>query len=292
MRVASGKGNDARKILTFYRINFGLRAPFRVLCDGALIHQALQRQLYLRDFLPVLLNAPANAVVTRCVVEELRALGEEVSAAALFAKRLTRIPCAHSDGIIPARDCIAASVRAGNPKRLLLASNDRDLMHAIRLESGVPSIRLVNKTRLVLMPPARATHDDVAAMQATKTGVHRPDEVRILREEEEERLANQMERRERRAQKRRRPKAPNPLSVKKPKSSLASSAQKSEDQESQEKAMHVSKEKIPFKLGAIEAISKPKRIRKRKPKPQQCAHAEERYNTAQSEAPGEMCVQI
>jgi rRNA-processing protein FCF1 len=275
MRVASGRGNDARKILTFYRVNFGLNPPFRVLCDGALIHQALQHKLYLRDTLPVLLGAPAQAAVTRCVVEELRALGEEVSAAALFAKRLTRLPCVHPDGIVPAAECLAMAVRGGNPKRLLIASNDSDLMRAVSSECFAPCIRLVNKTRFVLMPPPKVTLDNVAEMQSTKIGVQRPDDIRMFESNERERLALRKARQERRARMRARPKAPNSLSVKKSRSAVDTRVCRKQDKTSNDSPIENLEGRFTVSRSRNGSISKPKRVRKRKPKPQHLGLAQD-----------------
>jgi U3 small nucleolar RNA-associated protein 23 len=275
MRVASGRGNDARKILTYYRVNFGLNSPFRVLCDGALIHQALQHQLYLRDSLPVLLGAPAQAAVTRCVVEELRALGEEVSAAALFAKRLTRLPCVHPDGILPAAQCLAMTVRGGNPKRLLIASNDTDLMRAVGSESFAPCIRLINKTRLVLMPPPKVTLDNVAELQSTKIGVQRPDDIRMLESVEREQLAIRKARQERRARMRARPKAPNPLSVKKSRSAGDSKVCRKTAKTRNDTDIEYVQDRLPGIMCGNGRMTKPKRVRKRKPKLQHLEQAED-----------------
>jgi U3 small nucleolar RNA-associated protein 23 len=224
MRVASGKGNDARKILTYYRVNFSLHAPYRVLCDGALIQHALSKRLYLRDALPALLAASAQAVVTRCVHEELRALGEPTSSAALFAKRLTRVPCAHADGVVPAADCLAAAVRGGNAGRYVIATNDVALLRSVRREPAVPVVRIVGEGQFVLAPPGAAAREKVGELEARKVGVQRPDEVRRMEEERLQLLRLREERRAARVAKRRkRPKGPNPLSVKKRKRAAVSS---------------------------------------------------------------------
>jgi U3 small nucleolar RNA-associated protein 23 len=187
MRVATGKGNDARKILTYYRVNFGVRGPYRVLCDGALIHLALKRSVNLRESLPALLGGPASAMVTRCVHEELCTLGADTA------------------------------VANGNPKGLLLASTDATLLRAVRFEHGLPLLRLANETRLVLMPPSAATQSAVTAREAMKGKVQRLDDSRLIAREDAVVQAARAERAARRVAKRKRPSGPKPLSVKKPK---------------------------------------------------------------------------
>lgn len=216
MRVATGRGNDARKILTYYKVNYSLAAPYKVLVDGTIIQKSLQLDLYLKNSLPKLLDNSAQPVTTRCVVEELRQLGEDFSSAALFAKRLTRVPCGHSGGIISASDCIAATLANKNPHKLMLSSNDPVLLRKVSVEPSVPRIRLVGETRLVLLPPSAIARSVASSREASKHGVRRTDELRRLEEisaaerhEREERLAS-------RTSKRKRAKGPNPLSVKKP----------------------------------------------------------------------------
>jgi U3 small nucleolar RNA-associated protein 23 len=273
MRVASGKGNDARKILTYYRVNYSIQPPYRVLCDGALIHHALSKKLYLRDSLPVLLKATAQAVVTRCVHEELRALGEPTEAAAMFAKRLTRIPCVHGEGTISAVECVAATLRNGNPRGYFIATNDAGLRKLLRREPGVPVVRIASDGKFVLVPPSKATLDQVGEMEARKAGVQRPDELKKVEEIEQKRIANRMERSAKRAATRKRPKGPNPLSVKKSKKARVSPRHARDD------SAAVSSGNGPAEASdgeegdatgaaqdATDAPKRPNRVRKRKPK--------------------------
>lgn len=288
MRVASGKGNDARKILTYYRVNYSLRPPYRVLCDGALIHTALSKKLHLRDALPALLKETATAVVTRCVQEELRALGAPTEAAADFARRLMRVPCAHGDAVVPAAECVAAALSGGNPRGYVAATNDAGLLRGLRREPGVPVVRLAADGRFVLVPPGRVTREEVGEMEARKSGVQRPDEVRKLEEEARARAVMKAERRAARAaKKRKRAKEPNPLSVKKSKKEKTQAAPRphGEEEETREGAGGDAAAPAPDAgsgAGAEDAEggldgaltdeaqppekSEPKRVRKRKPK--------------------------
>lgn len=280
MRVASGKGNDAKKILTYYRVNFGLRAPYRVLCDGALIHHALTNGLYLRDALPALLGASARAVVTRCVHEELRSLGEATGAAALFAKRLNRVPCTHGDTRIPAAECVLAAVRGGGAG-LCVATNDGALLRGVREVPGVPVVRIVGEGKFALVPPTKATLEKVAEQELFKVGVQRPDEVKALEEEKERVVKLRAERKDaRKALKRARPKGPNPLSVKKPKKPKKVHLSEGKGNEGNPSSVGARIQKESSGDGeAVQAVeaseehekkeattSKPKRVRRRRPK--------------------------
>ncbi len=153
MRTATGKGNDARKVLTYYRVNFGIHPAYKVLCDAPIIHVSLLRSIFLKDALTKLLGAVAYPVVTRCIVEELRALGSDFANAAVFAKRAAREPCAHGGAQKTASECIAAFMGSGNQKKLLLATNDSEVIRRAMEEGDIPVITIANQTRLVLRNP-------------------------------------------------------------------------------------------------------------------------------------------
>lgn len=269
MRVAHGKGNDARKIMTYYRVNFALRTPYRVLCDGALLHHALSQKLYMRDALPALLGSPAQAVVTSCVIDELRSLGEATSGAALVARKLTRVPCAHGDGKVSAAECVVSVLTGGNPRRLLVASNDREVLNKVRREPGVPVLRVDGEGRFVLVPPGKTTKETVEAQEKEKVGVRRPDEVRALQKEKEELEKLREERRAARpSKKRKKAQGPNPLSVKKRKAQVANTPEKNDDDRSEVGGGKESGEDEEVKSSLAGPMpTKAKRVRKRKPKP-------------------------
>lgn len=221
MRTARGRGNDARKILTYYSINFDVHPPFQVLCDGPIISLSIRNNLYLKQSLPRLLGNTAYPVVTNCVVSELKSLGEEFSGAALFAKRLTRIPCANDtchelEG--NASGCILARLRKQDDMRLMLATNDTDIMRSLTTVAGVPLITVENQTKLVLRPPGRETLDYVRRMEGNRGTVVSASDRAFLKKVHAEAVARIPQKTQRREQKKRkRAKGPNPLSVRKAK---------------------------------------------------------------------------
>eukprot|EP00177_Eucheuma_denticulatum_P002913 GFKZ01005237.1.p1 GENE.GFKZ01005237.1~~GFKZ01005237.1.p1 ORF type:complete len:596 (+),score=79.27 GFKZ01005237.1:70-1857(+) len=225
MRTARGRGNDARKILTYYSINFDVHAPFQVLCDGPMISLSLRNNLYLKQSLPKLLGSTAYPVVTDCIVSELKSLGEEFSGAALFAKRLTRIPCANDtcselDGNASA--CILARLRKQDDFRLMLATNDTEIMHSLANLPGVPLITVEKQTKLVLRPPPRETLECVRRTEGMKGTLVSASDVAFLEKVRAEAVAKMPPNTQRRElRKRKRAKGPNPLSVKKAKRAKA-----------------------------------------------------------------------
>lgn len=213
MRTGSTKGNNARKVLSFYRVNFGYEPPYRVLLDPDMVQTSITNNLFIKNTLPNLLNATAYVVVTACVVRTLREAGETHSSASLFAKRATRIPCTH-EGKKSAADCIKSRMITPFEFKLLLASNDTALIAALATTPGIPLISLINDTKLVLRPPTKFTMQYVRDSQSVEERtLTKSDKTLIERVRAEKKAAvnpNRIIRKHKRA------KAPNPLSVKKP----------------------------------------------------------------------------
>lgn len=221
MRSGSSKGNNARKVLSFYRVNFGFDPPFQVLLDAEMMYTAIKNNLYIKHALPTLLNASSHIVVTSCIVRALREAGESRSSAALFAKRATRIPCAH-EGKKSALDCIKSRLTTPFETKLMLGSNDTALFTALGAIPGIPLISTVNDSKLVLRPPTKSTLDYIQNCQSTQgallTGADKVLVDRVRAKEQELKDARRTS-----IHKRKRAKAPNPLSVKKSKKKMTES---------------------------------------------------------------------
>src|SRR5690349_16304007 len=93
--------------------------------DGELIRAALEQKIFLKDELPHLLQNNAymgiffpnfsiqtRSVVSTCIFVGIKEKGEDYSGAALFAKRLQRIPCGHEQSI-DASECFLSIFREG-----------------------------------------------------------------------------------------------------------------------------------------------------------------------------------
>lgn len=167
-----------------------------------------------------LLGAVAYPVVTKCIVEELRSLGKEFGNAAVFARRAAMEPCPHGADLRCASECIASFLEDKNNKRkVMLATNDFDVVGTALDQGSIPVITIANQTRLVLRKPTAMAIENVQSEQEQKSSQLRPDEKALV---EEANIARQtpgprkfIER------KRKRAKGPNPLSVKKGKKNIA-----------------------------------------------------------------------
>ena len=64
-----------KKTLNFYKTNFGLSAPYRVLIDGTFCKAALTNKINIREQLPKYLDAEVQICTTVCVKKECEAFG-------------------------------------------------------------------------------------------------------------------------------------------------------------------------------------------------------------------------
>lgn len=66
----------AQKYLSFYRNNFGFRAPYHVLVDGTFCQAALKNKINLSEQIPKYLCDTVRLLTTVCVVTETEKLGK------------------------------------------------------------------------------------------------------------------------------------------------------------------------------------------------------------------------
>lgn len=64
-----------RKVLTFYKTNYGYHPPYNVLVDGTFCKAALKFQINISEQLPKYLDAEIKLITTKCVMAECEALG-------------------------------------------------------------------------------------------------------------------------------------------------------------------------------------------------------------------------
>lgn len=211
MRTASSKGNSARKILSFYRVNFGHEPPYQVLVDGNTIQTSLSKDLYIKQSLPQLLGAPTHIVVTSCIVKELRSKGADYSGATLFAKRATRLECTH-EGRLPESECISSRLKAPPDGGIILASSETSLVKMLVGIPAIPLISILNLSKFVLKPPSPATLRHVQSRQSDKTGCLSSLDKALVEKVRAEEQAK-LDARHANIRKRKRAKGPNPLSM-------------------------------------------------------------------------------
>ncbi|KAG8368255.1 hypothetical protein BUALT_Bualt15G0026300 [Buddleja alternifolia] len=87
MRVKKQKRH--RRAVRFYTACFGFREPFKILCDGTFVHHLLTNRITPADTaLANTLGATVKIFSTRCVLAELRSLGDSYSGSLDAARNL------------------------------------------------------------------------------------------------------------------------------------------------------------------------------------------------------------
>lgn len=120
------KRKKEKRTVNFYRLAFGITEPYRVLLHPDFIRQSVKARINIKEQLPKILQGRAYPVVTRCVIEELKAKGKggDPLGAAVMARKFQTIQCKHSKS----KKFVDDDTPQNTPKsRLLLEeSNDDD----------------------------------------------------------------------------------------------------------------------------------------------------------------------
>lgn len=135
-----GRQKRHRKIVRFYKACFGFREPFKVLCDGTFVHHLIQNNIMPADTaLSDLLGAPVKLFTSRCVLTELKRLGQSHSESFEAASSLFIARCDHEKRKT-AEDCILEIIGNDNHDHFFVATQDSNMREKFREVPGVPAI--------------------------------------------------------------------------------------------------------------------------------------------------------
>ncbi|XP_071707694.1 rRNA-processing protein utp23 [Rutidosis leptorrhynchoides] len=146
-----------RRIVRFYKTCFGFRPPFKVLCDGTFIHH-----LFINNIIPAdtsiskILGDPVKLFTTRCVLAELKSLGEGYSDSLNVGRDLVPARCDHEKRK-SAVDCLTEVIGDKNSEHFFVASQDADLRKKFQEIAAVPVIFAL-RNALFLEPPSESQH--------------------------------------------------------------------------------------------------------------------------------------
>ncbi|KAK3267437.1 hypothetical protein CYMTET_24002 [Cymbomonas tetramitiformis] len=148
------KQKSTRRNINFFRVQCGFREPFRVIIDGNFLHALLEAKLGgPREILPKFLGATTvKPYVTRCVLAELRSLGEDFTGTALAARRIETMRCNHLKPVSPS-ECLCSLVGENNGDCFFIATQQQELREKLLKVPNVP-ILFACRTSLNLEPPS------------------------------------------------------------------------------------------------------------------------------------------
>ncbi|KAL8211026.1 hypothetical protein R6Q57_005463 [Mikania cordata] len=129
-----------RRSVRFFTTCHGFRSPFKILCDGTFIHHLLVNRVTPADTaLSNILGAPVKMFTTRCVLAELKSLGETYSDSYNVACDLAPARCDHEKRK-SAVACLAEVIGESNSEHFFVASQDVDLRKKFQEIPAVPVI--------------------------------------------------------------------------------------------------------------------------------------------------------
>mmetsp|Transcript_148062 Transcript_148062/g.369116 ORF Transcript_148062/g.369116 Transcript_148062/m.369116 type:complete len:314 (-) Transcript_148062:105-1046(-) len=206
MRVKRQK--NFRRSLRFYRLAFGVQQPYKVVVDGTFLTNALQNKIHVKEQLPKMLSGKVTPMVTTCMLNELRTLGDRGAGAAFIAKGYYRVKCGHQHNIGAAK-CIKEQIGTTNERKLFVATQDVELALELRKIPGVPIIRL-NGQVPYLEEPSNASKSNLKVDEEKKLQPSKWELPKLPALEHHKTL--EAVKAERKPAKRKGPKGPNPLS--------------------------------------------------------------------------------
>uniref|UniRef100_A0A7S3YYY4 UTP23 sensor motif region domain-containing protein n=1 Tax=Lotharella globosa TaxID=91324 RepID=A0A7S3YYY4_9EUKA len=199
----------ARKYLEFYKLNFGISAPYTLVVDGEYIQEALRHKVHIKEQIPKLFQSTVIPSVTKCTVASLRRRGNRYSGAALIAKRFERTACTHEGGVIAEINCLKALVGSSNEQKVCYGAQDVQLRNHVRTVPAAPLLFLREGVP-IFEAPSKATKQ-VFREKMSKKGDLTEREKKIVGKLVKSDAKEPVRR------KRKGPKEPNPLSRKRKK---------------------------------------------------------------------------
>ncbi|XP_053569173.1 rRNA-processing protein UTP23 homolog [Bombina bombina] len=200
----------AKKILSFYRYNFGFREPYQVLLDGTFCQAALKNKIQIKEQLPKYLMGEVQLCTTHCVIKELESLGKELYGAKLIAQRFQVRSCSHFKSPVSGSACLLSMTEDNNPHHYFIATQDRDLAAKIKKKAGIPLMFIIQNTIVLDKPSPKSLTYIQAAQVDQLVPEHQKQNIETLKDEQGVATIP-----ERKGKKRKRISGPNPLSCKK-----------------------------------------------------------------------------
>ncbi|KAJ8306309.1 LOW QUALITY PROTEIN: hypothetical protein KUTeg_016854 [Tegillarca granosa] len=126
-----------RKVMTFYRNNYGFSAPYTVLIDGTFCKAALSFKINIREQMSKYLDAEVNLCTTTCVRAECQSFGPLLYGPLKVLEQFKLYPCKHAEPV-PAFRCVQQMIGKKNKNKLLLATQDQSLTETMKKTAGLP----------------------------------------------------------------------------------------------------------------------------------------------------------
>ncbi|CAE6352582.1 unnamed protein product [Rhizoctonia solani] len=204
-----------KKLMALYSMSFGFRQPYQVLVDSTFCVEVCQHKIDPMKQLATVLQGECKLMITQCSMVELYKLGPSAQHIVDLAKLFERRKCNHREAI-ENEPCIESVVGETNKHRYVVASQSTDLRNKLRKIPAVPLVH-INRSVMVLEPRSHATIKAKEQSESAHMGVT-DSEAQILTSATVPTPTEP-------THKRKIAKGPNPLSIMKKKSKMASEPQ-------------------------------------------------------------------
>ncbi|XP_060077277.1 rRNA-processing protein UTP23 homolog [Ylistrum balloti] len=211
-----------RKLISFYKNNFGLETPYNILVDGTFSKSALTFKVNISDQMPRYLEGEVNVITTECIKEECAAFGTLLYGPLKILQQFKVQQCKHKKPV-KAATCIQSIVNKSPPGKLLIATQDHELREMLReTHPGVPLLFMAYNAINMESPTELSKGKADEELQARiAPAEHHMEVLKKLKVQAfgEQPVTKKF--------KRKGPKGPNPLSCKKSKKAEKNKAKKS-----------------------------------------------------------------
>ncbi|KAE8542743.1 hypothetical protein D1P53_000805 [Cryptococcus gattii VGV] len=246
-----------KRVMTLYTQAFGFRQPFQILVSQDLLLEGAKSELNMSRQFVTVTQGECKPMITQCCMEALYKLGKPVQKTTDLAKTFERRKCNHRTALEP-DECLKDVIGATNKHRYILGTQSTALLTAMDRIPGLPVIHFNPRGVLVLSPPSTATIreknkvEEERRLEGAKVLEGVVDGGNVVGADLAPVSVGSAEKRSRKV------KGPNPLSVKKKKTSGQDKGEESKKRRRDEE------EEVKGDEGDMNAEGKRKRKRKKK----------------------------
>lgn len=222
-----------RKQMLVYNHTFKFREPYQVLIDDQIVLDCHGSNFDLVKGLKRTLQAEVKVMITQCCMQALYETNNQ--GAIEMAKGFERRRCNHPPKEAkPPSECVESvvNVKGQNKHRYVVATQDIDIRRALRRIPGVPLV-YTSRSVMIMEPLSDASSKVSKAVEDDKLfkGLNDPRNARDKAKDDSKGTQPQQERPKKRTKG---PKQPNPLSVKRKKSTNPAPTQQSAQEGSED----------------------------------------------------------
>jgi U3 small nucleolar RNA-associated protein 23 len=92
------RGRNYKRIVKFYRVNYGFHEPYAILADGNFLHEFVKAGQDVKRLLGRLLTGVVHMVITDCVFQEVRSLKDRLTPGTFeLVASYSREACRHDE---------------------------------------------------------------------------------------------------------------------------------------------------------------------------------------------------